>query len=49
MMPDPLFYPLVLMGLLWLCLLLHVVWPYNRATSGPATLLSANGSRAKRS
>jgi hypothetical protein len=48
-MPDPLFYPLLFVGLLWLYLLLHVVWPYTRAISGPTTLLPANGSRAKRS
>ena len=27
MMPDPLFYQLLLVGLVWLCLMLHVVWP----------------------
>jgi hypothetical protein len=34
MMPDPLFSALLLVGLLWLDLMLHVVWPYNRATAG---------------
>ena len=37
MMPDPLFSTLLLVGLLWLCLMLHVVWPYNRATAGHKT------------
>ena len=37
MMPDPLFYRLLLVGLVWLCLILHVVWPYDRATAGPTT------------
>jgi hypothetical protein len=34
MMPDRLFFTLLLVGLLWLWLILHIVWPYNRATSG---------------
>lgn len=29
MTPDPLFSALLLVGLLWLCLSLHMVWPYN--------------------
>src|SRR5216683_1752518 len=37
MMPDPLFYRLLLVGLVWLCLILHVVWPYDRTTAGPTT------------
>jgi len=37
MMPDPLFYQLLLVGLVWLCLMLHVVWPYDCATAGPTT------------
>src|SRR5713101_9083129 len=37
MLSDPLFYRLLLVGLVWLCLMLHVVWPYDRATSGPTT------------
>src|SRR5216683_6636390 len=37
MMPDPLFYQLLLVGLVWLCLILHVVWPSDRATAGPTT------------
>jgi len=37
MMPDPLFSQLLLVGLVWLCLMLHVVWPSDRATSGPTT------------
>jgi hypothetical protein len=34
MMSDPLVYQLRLVGLLWLCLRLHVVGPDDRATSG---------------
>src|SRR5438128_2139724 len=37
MMPDPLFSQLLLVGLVCLCLMLHVVWPSDRATSGPTT------------
>jgi IS1 family transposase len=37
MMPDPLFSQLLLVGLVWLCLMLHVVWPSDRTTSGPTT------------
>src|SRR5438128_4449427 len=37
MMPDPLFYQLLLVGLVWLCLMLHVVWPSDRAAAGPTT------------
>src|SRR6266487_941955 len=37
MMPDPLFYQLLLVGLVWLCLMLHVVWPSDRATAGSTT------------
>src|SRR6266849_2162604 len=37
MMPDPLFYQLLLVGLVWLCLILYVVWPSDRATAGPTT------------
>ncbi len=37
MMSDPLFSQLLHVGLVWLCLMLHVVWPYDRATSGPTT------------
>src|SRR2546425_4147349 len=37
MMSDPLFSQLLLVGLVWLCLMLHVVWPYDRATAGPKT------------
>src|SRR6266446_4868059 len=36
MMSDPLFYRLLLVGLVWLCLMLHVVWPYDRATARPS-------------
>src|SRR5467141_2055669 len=37
MMPDPLSYQLLLVGLVWLCLMLHVVWPSDRATAGSTT------------
>src|SRR6266567_9613457 len=37
MMSDPLFSQLLLVGLVWLCLMLHVVWPSDRATAGPTT------------
>ncbi len=37
MMPDPLFYQLLLVGLVGLCLMLHVVWPSDRATAGSTT------------
>jgi IS1 family transposase len=37
MMPAPLFYQLLLVGLVWLCLMLHVMWPSDRATAGPTT------------
>lgn len=37
MMPDLLFYQLLLVGLVWLCLMLHVVWPSDRATAGSTT------------
>src|SRR5438128_9778272 len=47
MMSDPLFYKLLLVGLLWLCLMLHVVWPDNRATSGHQTSLLAKVPRKR--
>jgi hypothetical protein len=37
MISDLLFSKLLLVGLLWLCILLHVVWPYDRAASHPPT------------
>ena len=37
MISDLLFYKLLLVGLLWLCILLHVVWPSERAASCPIT------------
>src|SRR6266704_5342547 len=37
MMSDPLFYQLLLVGLVWLCLMLHVVWPSDRTTAGSTT------------
>src|SRR5467141_2726855 len=37
MMPDTLFYQLLLVGLVGLCLMLHVVWPSDRTTAGSTT------------
>jgi hypothetical protein len=37
MLSDPLFYKLLLVGCLWLCFILHVVWPSERAIPGPST------------
>src|SRR5882672_3599896 len=37
MISDLLFYQLLLVGCLSLCLLLHVVWPYDRATPAPTS------------
>jgi IS1 family transposase len=37
MISDLLFYQLLLVGCLWLCLILHVVWPYDRATPAPTS------------
>ncbi len=34
MVSHHVFYQLVLLGLLWLFLMLHVVWPSNRSTKG---------------
>ena len=47
MMSDPLFYKLLLVGLVWLCLMLHVVWPDDRATSGHQTPLPAKAPRKR--
>ncbi len=35
MIPDPLFYKLLLVALVWLCIMLHVVWPSERAAARP--------------
>src|SRR4030095_12104777 len=37
MMPDPLFYQLLLCAFVGLCLMLHLVCPYDGATAGPTT------------
>ncbi len=37
MISGLLFYQLLLVGCLWLCLMLHVVWPYDRATPAPTS------------
>src|SRR5216684_3948978 len=47
MMSDPLFSQLLLVGLLWLCLMLYVVWPDDRATSGHKTSLPAKAPRKR--
>src|SRR5437762_1493505 len=47
MMSDPLFSQLLLVGLLWLCLMLDVVWPDDRATSGHTTSLPAKAPRKR--
>src|SRR5574341_67474 len=47
MMSDPLFCQLLLVGLLWLCLMLHVVWPNDHATSGHKTSPPATASRKR--
>ena len=47
MMPDPLFSTLLLVGLLWLCFILHVVWPYTRAISGHKTPRPAQSPRQR--
>jgi hypothetical protein len=46
-MSDPLFHKPLLVGLLWLCLMLHVVWPDDRATSGHQTSLLAKAPRKR--
>ena len=35
MMPDPLFYRLLLVGLVWLCLMLHGAWPSDPTAGCP--------------
>src|SRR2546428_7162924 len=47
MMPDPVAYQLLLVGLMLLCLMLHIVWPYGHATSGSTTPLSAKAPRQR--
>jgi hypothetical protein len=47
MVSDLFFYELVLYGLLWLCVMLHWVWPYNRATPGLTTSTPATPPRKR--
>ncbi len=47
MMPDPLVSQLLLVGLMLLCLMLHIVWPYGHATSGSTTPLAAKAPRQR--
>jgi hypothetical protein len=42
---DLFFYALVLIGLLWLCLMLHYVWPSDRSTGDQRTSKPPNPSR----
>jgi hypothetical protein len=35
MLPDPLFYKLVLVVLVWRCVMLHLFWPSERAAARP--------------
>jgi hypothetical protein len=35
MIPDPLFYKLLLVLLVWLCVMLHLLWPSERAAARP--------------
>src|ERR1051325_995690 len=37
MVPNLIFYKLLLVALLWLCFLLHVLWPNERAATGPTS------------
>ena len=47
MLPDPLFYKLLLVGLVWLCLVLHVVWSDDRAPAHLSTPLPAKPPRKR--
>src|SRR2546427_1983590 len=48
MLSDLLFYQLLVVGCLWVCILLHVVWPYDRATPclTPHKLIPAHRQRS---
>ena len=35
MIPHHIYYQLVIVGLLWLCIMLHYVWPSQDAVSPP--------------
>jgi IS1 family transposase len=47
MVPDLFFYQLVLVALIWLCLMLHGVWPSDRAAARPTTPPSTLPSRKR--
>jgi hypothetical protein len=47
MMPDPLVYQLLLVGLMLLYPMSHIMWPYDRKTSGSPTPLSAKAPRQR--
>ena len=36
MVSNPIFYNLLLLSLVWLCIMLHVLWPYERTGPRPA-------------
>ena len=47
MVPDLFFYQLVLVALMWLCLMLHWVWPSDHAAACPTTPPSTLPSRKR--
>ncbi len=47
MIPDPLFYQLLLVALVWLCVMLHVVRPSQRAVTRPTPTESVTPPRKR--
>ncbi len=47
MIAEPLFYKLLLVSLVWLCLVLHLVWSDDRARAGHSTPLPAKPPRKR--
>ena len=47
MVSDLFFYELLLLGLLWLCVMLPWVWPYDCAAPGPTTPTPATPPRTR--
>jgi hypothetical protein len=47
MIAEPLFYKLLLVSLVWLCLVLHLVWSDDRARAGHSTPLPAKTPRKR--
>jgi hypothetical protein len=41
MVSNPIFYNLLLLSLVWLCIMLHVLWPYER--TGPDERMPTGG------